>query len=242
MDILTSTGSSCIALVPAMQIHLLNSTSAKPLIASLGQHNFDICMQVADEVRKTYFGAALVRRLFLQAQAQIKRRKTRQEPTEVVRQMEGPTLGTRSPRTPRSTAPDNQSFTDTDTIKNLGSAFTGFESTQGGYEYVATILCPFRFLEADWAVALRCWAPTSTLISPQTWVVMHLRRRTIDGIGSSRLKAHSRWTRCNYNRAFCVRCSYPPFDRALDNRSYCRRICVIVLESTLSNYRTAFAL
>lgn len=148
-EILTGTGYSCIALVPAMQIHLLNSTSAKPLIASLGQHNFDMCMQVADEVRKTYFGAALVRRLFLQAQAQIKSRKTRQEPTVTARQMEGPTLGTRAPHTPKSTASGNQSFTDTDTIKNLGSAFTGFESIQGGYEYVATLIYPFGLLEAD---------------------------------------------------------------------------------------------
>lgn len=139
-----------------MQIHLLNSTSAKPLIASLGQHNFDMCMQVADEVRKTYFGAALVRRLFLQAQAQIKSRKTRQGSTEAVRQMEGPTLGTRAPHTPKSTPSGNQSLTDTDTIKNLGSAFTGFESIQGGYEYVGTVLCSFSFLEADRAVALQC--------------------------------------------------------------------------------------
>lgn len=146
-DILTGAYPSCIALVPAMQIHLLNSTSAKPLIASLGQHNLDMCMQVADELRKTYFGAALVRRLFLQAQAQIRSRKTRQGPTEAVRQT-GPTnLGTPAPHTPRSTPLGNQNFTDTDMIKNLGSAFTGFEAIQGGYEYVKVMISvPFGFL------------------------------------------------------------------------------------------------
>ena len=133
---LTDTACSCIALVPAMQIHLLNSTSTKPLIASLGQHNLDMCMQVADEVRKTFFGAALVRRLFLQAQTQIRSRKARQEPREAARPPESSNAGTQTPHTPRSIQSRNPEFTDTDTIKNLGSAFTGFESIQGGYEYV----------------------------------------------------------------------------------------------------------
>lgn len=121
-----------------MQIHLLNSTSTKPLIASLGQRNLDMCMQVADEIRKTFFGAALVRRLFLQAQAQIQSRKARQEPREAARQPGSSNAGTQTPDTPQSIPSGNQGFTDTDTIKNLGSAFTGLDAFQGGYEYVQT--------------------------------------------------------------------------------------------------------
>ncbi|MBE3043502.1 hypothetical protein IMZ48_13215 [Candidatus Bathyarchaeota archaeon] len=130
----------CIALVPPMQIHLLNLTSGKPLIATLGQHSLEICMLVANELRKTYFGAELLHRLFSQAKTQIANRKTRQDATEDSQPTKAATsLDTpmpHLPHLPHEPTQGDQGFTDTDTIKNLGSAFTGFDYVHGGYEYV----------------------------------------------------------------------------------------------------------
>ncbi|KAL1880362.1 hypothetical protein Plec18167_003766 [Paecilomyces lecythidis] len=61
----------CIALVPAMQVHLLNMASVKPLVRGMGCHNLDLCIMVANELRKTYFGAEILHKMFSYAQKQI---------------------------------------------------------------------------------------------------------------------------------------------------------------------------
>ncbi|KAJ9418958.1 fungal-specific transcription factor domain-containing protein [Fusarium oxysporum] len=115
----------CIALVPPMQFHLLNSTSSKPLIATLGQHSLDLCMLVANELRKTYFGASLLHQLFSQAQTQIRNRQALQETPKGTR-LSMTNFETQT--TCLSHGPiQSQDFTNTDIIRNLGSAFTGFE-------------------------------------------------------------------------------------------------------------------
>ncbi|CRG87289.1 Cutinase transcription factor 1 alpha [Talaromyces islandicus] len=64
-------GMVCMALIPPMQVHLLNITSKKPLLQQLGHHQMEICMTVVNELRKTYFGAEVVYRLFRNAQKQM---------------------------------------------------------------------------------------------------------------------------------------------------------------------------
>ncbi|KAM0449428.1 hypothetical protein ACHAO4_007446 [Trichoderma viride] len=66
----------CIAMVPAMQVHLLNSTSAKPLVQRMGHHNLEFCLVVAEELRRTYFGAEILYRMFSYAGKQIRDRRT----------------------------------------------------------------------------------------------------------------------------------------------------------------------
>ena len=131
---LIKTDPSCIALVPPMQIHLLNSTSGKPLIATLGQHALDVCMLVADELRKTYFGAELLHRLFHQAKRLLMNRKTQQDPTGDTQPTEAINRDAQSTQPLQRPARGIQDFTDTNTIKNLGSALNGLDGTYGGYE------------------------------------------------------------------------------------------------------------
>jgi hypothetical protein len=117
-----------------MQFHLLNSTSSKPLIATLGQHSLDLCMLVANELRKTYFGASLLHQLFSQAQTQIRNRQALQEAPKGTR-LAMTNLETQT--TCLSHGPiQSQDFTDTAIIRNLGSAFTGFEGDLDADEYV----------------------------------------------------------------------------------------------------------
>ncbi|KFZ15702.1 hypothetical protein V502_05445 [Pseudogymnoascus sp. VKM F-4520 (FW-2644)] len=59
------------ALIPAMQIHLLESTSATPLLRSFGTHKLRLCMMVLSELRATYWGADSVYRLFERAEAKL---------------------------------------------------------------------------------------------------------------------------------------------------------------------------
>ncbi|KAL3489566.1 fungal-specific transcription factor domain-containing protein [Aspergillus germanicus] len=63
---------SCIALVPALQIHLIDTTSKKPLVQRMGCHNLDFCMLVIEELRPVYFGAELLARMFTKAKSRIK--------------------------------------------------------------------------------------------------------------------------------------------------------------------------
>jgi len=62
---------SCIALVPALQIHLLDTTSEKQLVQRMGRHNLEFCMMVIAELKTVYFGAEILSRMFSKAQRQI---------------------------------------------------------------------------------------------------------------------------------------------------------------------------
>ncbi|KAH7357360.1 putative Zn(II)2Cys6 transcription factor [Pyrenochaeta sp. MPI-SDFR-AT-0127] len=65
----------CIALVPALQIHLLDYTSSKPMIQRMGLQHLELCMIVIEELRKTLFGAEILYRMFTKAQKQIRDQK-----------------------------------------------------------------------------------------------------------------------------------------------------------------------
>lgn len=58
---------SCIALVPALQIHLLDATSEKQMVQRMGRHNLEFCMMVIEELKSVYFGAEILSRMFTKA-------------------------------------------------------------------------------------------------------------------------------------------------------------------------------
>lgn len=127
--ILTKPHLSCIALLPPMQVHLLNSTSSKPLIATTGQNSLDTCMQVADELRKTYFGAELIYRLFSQAKSYITHHERRQGPADDSQPTDVTSLRTPMPHLLHD--PRNQNSVDADTTRSHESTFAGLESLYG---------------------------------------------------------------------------------------------------------------
>ena len=61
----------CIALVPALQIHLLDTKSEKQLVQQMGRHNLEFCMMVIEELKTVYFGAEILSRMFTKAKSQI---------------------------------------------------------------------------------------------------------------------------------------------------------------------------
>ncbi|CEJ83045.1 hypothetical protein VHEMI03077 [[Torrubiella] hemipterigena] len=52
------------ALIPAMQIHLLDCKSTNSLISSLGSNRLQLCMIVLEHLRQTYWSANVMYRLF----------------------------------------------------------------------------------------------------------------------------------------------------------------------------------
>lgn len=65
----------CIALVPTLQVHLIDSTSSKSLVQRMGCHNLELCMIVIEELRTIYFGAEILFRMFTKAQRQIRNQR-----------------------------------------------------------------------------------------------------------------------------------------------------------------------
>ncbi|EAA66195.1 hypothetical protein AN1077.2 [Aspergillus nidulans FGSC A4] len=61
----------CIALVPTLQIHLLDATSDKQLLQRLGRHNLEFCMLIIEELKSVYFGAEILSRMFNKAKSRI---------------------------------------------------------------------------------------------------------------------------------------------------------------------------
>ncbi|KAH7080110.1 putative Zn(II)2Cys6 transcription factor [Paraphoma chrysanthemicola] len=66
----------CIALVPTLQIHLLDYASPKPMIQRMGHQHLELCMIVIEELKKTLFGAEILFRMFTKAQKQISYRRS----------------------------------------------------------------------------------------------------------------------------------------------------------------------
>lgn len=87
-------------------------------------------MLVANELRKTYFGASLLHQLFSQAQTQIRNRRAGPETTKITNPE------TQTTCLSHGSMQVSRDFTDTDIIRNLGSSFFGFEDDLNGDEYV----------------------------------------------------------------------------------------------------------
>lgn len=60
------------ALIPAMQIHLLDCKSTNSLISSLGSNKLQLCMIVLENLRQTYWSANVMYRLFQGAHSVLK--------------------------------------------------------------------------------------------------------------------------------------------------------------------------
>ncbi|KAF2826040.1 hypothetical protein CC86DRAFT_446535 [Ophiobolus disseminans] len=60
----------CIALVPTLQIHLLDYTSTKSMVQRMGYQYLELCMIFIEELKITYFGAEILCRMFTKAQKQ----------------------------------------------------------------------------------------------------------------------------------------------------------------------------
>lgn len=96
----------------------------------MGRHSLDMCMLVADELRKTYFGAELVYRIFSLAKTQINNRKSRQLSTNDSPAVGNTNLQNSMPHSSHGTTEG------TDAMTNPDSTFTGFEGILDGYESV----------------------------------------------------------------------------------------------------------
>ncbi|KPM45592.1 hypothetical protein AK830_g929 [Neonectria ditissima] len=62
-----------LALIPPMQIHLLESTSMKPMASQMGKHNLALCMLAMGELRKSYISADAAFKLFERARGKIEK-------------------------------------------------------------------------------------------------------------------------------------------------------------------------
>lgn len=62
---------SCIAIVPALLTHLLHVSSSEKAARQLGWHYLALCMMAVEELRKTYFGAEILFKLFTRAQEKM---------------------------------------------------------------------------------------------------------------------------------------------------------------------------
>ncbi|KAH8423433.1 uncharacterized protein LDX57_001194 [Aspergillus melleus] len=71
-DMISSTQAIvCIALVPALQIHILDTTSERQLVQRMGRQNLEFCMMVIEELKPVYFGAEILSRMFTKAKSRI---------------------------------------------------------------------------------------------------------------------------------------------------------------------------
>lgn len=68
-----------------MQMHLLESTSASPLLRNFGSHKLKLCMMVLSELRATYWGADSIYRLFERAEAKLLESQTKHVAEDTVR-------------------------------------------------------------------------------------------------------------------------------------------------------------
>ncbi|KAF7546560.1 hypothetical protein G7Z17_g8355 [Cylindrodendrum hubeiense] len=71
-----------LALLPPMQIHLLESTSLKPMTSQMGKHNLALCMLAMGELRKSYVSAGAAFKLFERAKNKIDNATIREAPLQ----------------------------------------------------------------------------------------------------------------------------------------------------------------
>lgn len=112
-----------------MQVHLLSSTSEKPLLRQMGRNHLQLCTIVVEELRRTYFGAELLYQMFSKAVNHIEGRPDRREQANHAISSEA-----RAIELQNDTSLVN-SISDTEIISRLGYPFTGYDISSE-YEYV----------------------------------------------------------------------------------------------------------
>ncbi|WQF80833.1 hypothetical protein CDEST_05847 [Colletotrichum destructivum] len=101
----------CIAIVPALLTHLLHASSAEKAARQLGWHYLALCMMAVEELRKTYFGAEILFKLFTRAQEKMQsQHSSRAVPSRTDSVAESPRRNTHQPR-PLSPPPPNTTWT-----------------------------------------------------------------------------------------------------------------------------------
>lgn len=65
---------SLTAIITAMQIHLYECRSSRPLVQNLAWSKLEVCMMVVSELRETYWGANFTLKLFEAAKAMLQKR------------------------------------------------------------------------------------------------------------------------------------------------------------------------
>ncbi|OBR12969.1 C6 transcription factor [Colletotrichum higginsianum IMI 349063] len=89
----------CIAIVPALLTHLLHASSAEKAARQLGWHYLALCMMAVEELRKTYFGAEILFKLFTRAQEKMQsQNSSRAVPSRAGSVAESPRRNTDQPR------------------------------------------------------------------------------------------------------------------------------------------------
>lgn len=66
-------------MIPALQVHLLQSISEDPFAKCLARNHLNICMIMLKELRQTYWAADFIHSLFSKARKQIDALKTPQQ-------------------------------------------------------------------------------------------------------------------------------------------------------------------
>jgi hypothetical protein len=128
-DMISSTQAMvCIALVPALQIHLLDTTSEKQLVQRMGRHNLEFCMMVIEELKSVYFGAEILSRMFTRAKSRI------------FNQTLAP------PAAPTETVPESSHDSTVGSISEVMEDARYYD--MGIYEAFSTILSPFASVPA----------------------------------------------------------------------------------------------
>ncbi|KAK6211252.1 fungal specific transcription [Colletotrichum tabaci] len=101
----------CIAIVPALLTHLLHASSAEKAARQLGWHYLALCMMAVEELRKTYFGAEILFKLFTRAQEKMQsQNSSRAVLSRAVSVAESPRRNAHQPRA-LSPPPPNTTWT-----------------------------------------------------------------------------------------------------------------------------------
>ncbi|VUC26517.1 unnamed protein product [Clonostachys rosea] len=129
----------CVALVPPMQVHLLDSTSNLRLVQSMGVNNLELCMLVVKEIRNTWFGAEVVHRMFRQARFLIEKRISHQ------RDEDSHNIDTGEVEATTEVLPDDtEAAGEADPLFDFRSPYTGLEGFFTRDEYLmsaSSLLC-----------------------------------------------------------------------------------------------------
>ena len=115
------------ALVPAMQIHLLDCKSSSTPVRMLGTNRLLLCMQLLTELKSTYWAAEFALRLFQRAHEKILQRQNRKNEALVPIPARHPALVTTDADTMHPTAPYHEQMTPQSLSSDEEMLLAGFD-------------------------------------------------------------------------------------------------------------------
>ncbi|OAL32686.1 hypothetical protein AYO20_07844 [Fonsecaea nubica] len=111
---------SLTAIITAMQIHLYECRSSRPLIHNLAWSKLEVCMMVVSELRETYWGANFAFKLFEAAKAMLQKRSHHQHHSGGSGVPGGSSPTTTTTATRQKTADNNNGDDDETTLNTDG--------------------------------------------------------------------------------------------------------------------------